>query len=187
MRTRRTPFYGMPEDLALLPESERERFRVRNVVFDEVADVTPEMLAKFDGADIFPQGMEVQTSEGETGHVSGVDPETGIVTISAGQAPAKEPHPDYREKGIDLPLGFVPSRGENRRQRREAVAKWTSPADAEFVTPETAQRVAPIGDKPRMPTRRELWAQRQRQRRGTLDPELRRLQRRKAVKNGRVQ
>jgi hypothetical protein len=142
MRTRRTPFYGMPEDLALLPESERERL---------FAELPPDWM----------QSAEAMAAT----EVNLLPPMT---------------HPDAVEKGIELPLGFVPHRGENRRQRREAVAKWTPPADAEFVTPDTAQRVAPIGDKPRMPTRRELWAQRQRQRRGTLDPELRRLQRRRA-------
>lgn len=53
--------------------------------------------------------------------------------------------------------------GENRTQRRAAVANW----------------VPPIGEK--MPTRRELLHQRQRQRRGKLDIETRRLQR-KATK-----
>lgn len=67
-------------------------------------------------------------------------------------------HPDAVEKGIELPLGFIPHRGENRTQRRAAVANFSA---------EGADR-------------RELWAQRQRQRRGKLDPELRRLQRRKA-------
>jgi hypothetical protein len=67
-------------------------------------------------------------------------------------------HPDYCEKGTELALGLMPHRGENRRQRRAAVANFEHPeAD-----------------------RRELWEQRKRQRRGKLDPELRRLQRRKA-------
>jgi hypothetical protein len=68
-------------------------------------------------------------------------------------------HPDYCEKGTELALGLVPHRGENRTQRRAAVANFQA---------EGADR-------------RELWRQRQRQRRGKLDPELRRLQR-KALK-----
>jgi hypothetical protein len=74
----------------------------------------------------------------------------------------KTTHPDYREKGAEMPLGFMPASGENRRARRAAVATWAPPTLTE-------------GEQP--PTRRELWAQRQKQRRGALDPELRRLQR----------
>jgi hypothetical protein len=73
----------------------------------------------------------------------------------------KPPHPDAVEKGIELPLGFHQHQGESRTTRRAAVATWQPPKVE--------------GEKP--PTRRELWQQRQRQRRGKLDPELRRLQR----------
>lgn len=69
------------------------------------------------------------------------------------------PHPDATEKGVELALGFMPHRGENRTTRRAAVANF----------------------KAEGANRRELLKQRQRQRRGTLDPELRRLQR-KATK-----
>jgi hypothetical protein len=72
--------------------------------------------------------------------------------------PPPQRHPDYCEKGTELALGFIPHRGENRKQRLAAVANFSA---------EGADR-------------RELWRQRQRQRRGKLDPELRRLQRRKA-------
>jgi hypothetical protein len=108
--------------------------------------------------------------------------------VMAASRPAA--HPDAVEKGIDLPLGFVPHRGENRRQRREAVANWQPPEQDQpssgAVGAGEGEPGTRPGDEPspatpaRMPTRRELWAQRQRQRRGTLDPELRRLQRRKA-------
>jgi hypothetical protein len=68
-------------------------------------------------------------------------------------------HPDAVERGIELPLGFMQHKGENRRARRAAVAN--------FAHPEVS--------------RRELLKQRQRQRRGKLDIETRRLQR-KAIK-----
>lgn len=114
MRSLRTPFYGTPEDRALLPESERERF-VRSMGDGSDGEPPPEL-----------------------------------------DAPIPIPvHPDYCEKGIELPLGFVPHKGENRTQRRSAVAN--------FAHPEA--------------NRRELLAQRQRERRGKLDIETRRLQR----------
>jgi hypothetical protein len=84
----------------------------------------------------------------------------------------REHHPDYREKGAAVALGFMPHQGENRRQRLAGVATWTPP--------EQPQPKEGEPEPPRMPTRRELFEQRQRQRRGTLDPELRRLQREKA-------
>ncbi len=153
MKIRREPFYGTPEDR--------------------------ELIAKFDGADVFPLGSEVQTSEGEAGHVSSVDPDTGVVTISAGPAPAKETHPDYCEKGIELPLGFHAHQGENRRTRRAAVANWAPPKQDHGGDPRAALNglVESGVQPPPMPTRRELLKQRQRQRRGKLDIETRRLQR----------
>lgn len=98
-------------------------------------------------------------------------------------------HPDYCEKGTELPLGWMPHQGENRQQRREAVANWQPPKQTNGAA---ASESAPDGASPeenaaqtaapaeRMPTRRELWAQRVKHRRGKLDPKLRRLQRRKA-------
>jgi hypothetical protein len=70
----------------------------------------------------------------------------------------KTTHPDYREQGTEMPLGFLPHQGENRKTRRTAVATFQSEAFP----------------------RREGVRQIQKQRRGTLDPELRRLQKRKA-------
>lgn len=64
-------------------------------------------------------------------------------------------------------LGFIPHGSENRRTRRREVAKWTPP------------------EGPNMPTRRELLKQRQRNARGKLDPQLRRLQRQKLRQKGR--
>lgn len=57
-----------------------------------------------------------------------------------------------------LGVGFAPHRGENRTQRLAGVANFVPPTKDD-------------------PSRRELLKQRQRQRRGKLDPELRRLQR----------
>lgn len=89
-------------------------------------------------------------------------------------------HPDAVEKGIELPLGFMPHKGENRRTRRKEVANWQPPKTRTMVvSPETAAAF-PVGSTmpvERMPTRRELLKQRQRQRRGKLDIETRRLQR----------
>jgi hypothetical protein len=84
------------------------------------------------------------------------------------EAPKTEIHPGYAPRGIEYALGFIPHEGENRRTRLTGVAKWEPPAQKE--------------DGPKIPTRRELWEQRQKYRRGTLDVELRRLQKRKAKK-----
>lgn len=67
--------------------------------------------------------------------------------------------PELNEFGTEIALGFMPHQGENRTTRRAAVANF----EVKGVS------------------RRELLKQRQRQRRGKLDPELRRLQR-KALK-----
>lgn len=74
----------------------------------------------------------------------------------SGTIPDADPSPATPAHGQ-----FYAHNGENRTQRRAAVATWEPPKDA--------------------PTRRELWLQRQRQRRGKLDIETRRLQR-KATK-----
>ena len=93
----------------------------------------------------------------------------------------KARHPDAVEKGVELALGFLPHRGENRRTRRAAVANWQPPAVSSNgrtpgFDPDNEGSNPPAATPPRMPTRRELLGQRQRQRRGRLDPELRRLQ-----------
>lgn len=78
-----------------------------------------------------------------------------------------EVHPDARERGVELALGFIPHRGENRKTRRAAVATWEQPEDVRT-------------------TRRELLKQRKRRDRGTLDVELRRLQRKALSEHGRT-
>lgn len=163
MKIRREPFYGEAVDRELLGNV------VRNVAFDEMADYE------------LPSDIPQPTLEP-------ADDLTTVVTFPAGgenhseiqAGQAGTVHENYREIGAAIPLGFMPHRGENRRTRRAAVATW-SPKDhggdqRSGVEPRPAAGVQP----PPMPTRRELLAQRQRQRRGTLDPELRRLQRRKA-------
>lgn len=87
-------------------------------------------------------------------------------------------HPDAVEKGIDLPLGFMPHAGENRVTRRAAVANWAPPVSPKVDGADMDRKT------PAMPTRRELLKQRQKQRRGKLDPETRRLQR-KAINGTR--
>lgn len=125
MRTRQ-PFYGDPEDAALIPGPDspelppEPQFTLLGI--DEMANIPDEALM----SEILNQ--------------------------------VKPMHPDYCEKGTEQPLGLIPHRGANRQQRRSAVANFQA---------EGADR-------------RELWQQRQRQRRGKLDPELRRLQKRKA-------
>lgn len=91
--------------------------------------------------------------------------EAPVIIDGAEASSRREPHPDYREKGAEIPLGFMPHQGENRKQRLAAAATWAPPK-------------LPEGEQP--PTRRALHEQRQKHRRGTLDPELRRVQRRKA-------
>lgn len=93
-----------------------------------------------------------------------------------------EVHPDARERGIDLPLGFMPHRGENRRTRRAAVANWQPPQVTQKEGAADPERSTYGAAAPAMmPTRRELLKQRKRRDRGTLDVELRRLTR-KAMK-----
>lgn len=97
-----------------------------------------------------------------------------------------EVHPDARELGVDLALGFMPHRGENRRTRRAAVANWQPPQvtqkeGAVAEDPERSTSGVAAAAPATMPTRRELLKQRKRRDRGTLDVELRRLQR-KAMK-----
>lgn len=110
MRAPREPFFGMPEDLAIL---------------------------------------------GSMGDGSADEPQPELVQLAS----APMAHPDAVEKGISLPLGFMAHRGENRTQRRAAVANFSHPDVS----------------------RRELLKQRQKHRRGKLDVETRRLQR-KATK-----
>ncbi len=103
-----------------------------------------------------------------------------------------EVHPDARELGVELALGFIPHRGENRRTRRAAVANWQPPkqdykahnSSESGATPAQRDeaeglRVPPPHD---MPTRRELLKQRKRRDRGTLDVDLRRLTRKALTK-----
>lgn len=148
MKMRRTPFYGDAGDRELLGPS----FKLISV--DEMTDVPPAALdlvgSMGDGS------AELEAQELIPGAV-------------------KPLHPDYREMGTGIPLGFIPHQGENRRQRLAGVATWVPPEEPEPTTP-----LAPaMGPAPRMPTRRELLAQRKKHRRGKLDPELRRLQKAK--------
>lgn len=124
MRTRQ-PFYGDPEDAALLPD------------YELPSDIPMPTLEP--AGEVLADGTWLRTPEEEGGQ--------------------RAHHPDAIEIGTELPLGLIPHRGANRQQRLAAVANF----EAEGAD------------------RRELWQQRQRQRRGTLDPELRRLQRRKAA------
>lgn len=146
MRTNRTPFFGMPEDAALIGS-------MGDGSEDESEPVT------VDDGFAMPGGTDWKP----------------------------DVHPDAVEKGIGLPLGFMPHRGENRRTRRAAVANWQPPKEKTLVvSPETAAAF-PVGSvmpNQAMPTRRELWLQRQKHRRGKLDPELRRLQRKALKKHG---
>lgn len=182
---RRTPFYGDAEDAAILnptyasakaspvwrelgaPELQARGPGLTNVTFDEMTSFPPEAFDLIDVVTL-PAGGENGSEKTE--------------------APARTvSHPDYCEKGTEAALGFMPHDGENRQQRLAAVATWQPPKDQ--PTAKTAgegsgdQDVGPEPSPvptPRMPTRRELFEQRKKQRRGKLDPELRRLQREKA-------
>lgn len=65
------------------------------------------------------------------------------------------------ELPADIPLGFHQHQGENRATRRKNSATWAPQKGVDT-------------------SRRELLEQRQKHQRGKLDPELRRLQKRKA-------
>lgn len=152
---RRTPFYGEAVDRQLLGSS------FKSATLDEMADYE------------LPSDIPAPTLEPADGLNTVVIPSAGVKNGSQDPGdPAGKVHENYREIGAAIPLGFIPHRGENRQQRRAAVANWTPPAQPK---PEDGS------EPPTMPTRRELWEQRKRQRRGTLDPELRRLQRAKAA------
>lgn len=99
------------------------------------------------------------------------DEPPGFVLLGVDEAPK---HPDAVERGTAVPLGFMPHRAENRKTRRAAVATWKPPAQTEAE--------AAAQDAPQYPTRRELWRQRKRQRRGKLDPGLRAAQRKAGAK-----
>lgn len=120
----------------------------------------------------------------------------------------KPAHPDAVERGVELPLGFVPHKEENRSTRLRATATWSPPeikGEPYWSEPLPAEhfhsfhlgQIGNTGDGERvrvtaidpegmrvhfeplaeqMPTRRELVKQKQKQRRGKLDPSLRRLQ-----------
>jgi hypothetical protein len=137
-----------------------------SVEVDELGNATPESIASM--------GDGSETS--------------APVTLMA--EPERPVHPDATTKGIELALGFMPHQGENRRTRRAESARWTPP---KLITPKTETETAGAAQSPpaanapnaaapapRMPTRRELLKQRQKQRLGKLDPELRRLQRKAA-------
>lgn len=165
VRTNRTPFYGMPEDRDILPAE--LRFAV-----DEMAAIAPEALDMI-------------------GHMGDGSDESVAQNVIPGAV--KPLHPDYREKGTELALGFHQHQGENRKTRRAAVANWQPPKITQTVeagngagapSPEDASKtgeesrpagVTPAAPAP-MPTRRELWLQRKKHRRGKLDVETRRLQ-----------
>lgn len=156
-RMRRTPFYGEAVDRQLLGSS------FKSATLDEMADYE------------LPSDIPAPTLEPADGLNTVVIPSAGVENGSQNPGdPAGKVHENYREIGAAIPLGFIPHRGENRTQRRAAVANWAPPKPTAPSTPEDTPA-------PRMPTRRELWEQRKRQRRGTLDPELRRLQRAKAA------
>jgi hypothetical protein len=76
------------------------------------------------------------------------------------------------EIGAEIALGFMPCDHENRRTRRKASATWAPPKINQDRGPEATSPPAPA-----MPTRRELFEQRQKHQRGKLDPELRAMQR----------
>jgi len=163
VKLRRTPFYGDAGDREILAPG----FKL--IAVDEMTDIPPAALDLIDVVTL-PAGAENGSGK----------PGAPTRTVS---------HEDYREKGTSVALGYLPHQGENRRQRRAAVATWVPPKDQPKA--ETAgegsgdQDVGPEPSPvptPRMPTRRELWLQRKKHRRGQLDPELRRLQ--KAKLNG---
>lgn len=172
LRVPREPFFGVAEFDGIVPGlelrtsmgdgSEDEppvQFHGHDPLAPSVPQDTDKVLAEaYAGSDaIFDAAFSAQDY---TAHNSSESRATLVQQDEAEglHVPPPHTHPDYCEKGIELPLGFIPHRGENRTQRRAAVANFSA---------EGADR-------------RELWAQRQRQRRGKLDPELRRLQRQKA-------
>jgi len=136
MKTRRTPFYGGPEDRHILG-------------------------SMGDGTEAEPPPAPVDIADQV---LAELHPEAEIIR--------RQP----TEHGTEIALGFMPHNGENRQKRRAEVATWKPPA---YSSPKVDGGGA-VHET--MPTRRELLKQRQNQRRGKLDPELRRLQKRKAAR-----
>ncbi len=158
MKLRRTPFYGDDIDRALLGPD----FRPGMALVGGMGDGSePEPLGDLKEPVRPAAGAENDSLIAE--HPS--------QTVS---------HPDYRELGTEVALGFMPHQGENRKQRLAGVATWNPKDHGGGQQSGAEPRPAAGAPPPPMPTRRELWKQRQRQRRGKLDPELRRLQREKA-------
>ncbi len=142
---RREPFFGEAVDRELLGPD----FKPALEGFEELGDLPPDLAA------LQTLGTEVEAQ----------------ATIPGAVKPL---HPDATEKGITLPLGFVPHRGENRQKRLAGVRTWKA-------TPEQ-EKVAEGG--PALPTRRDMFEQRKRHERGKLDTVLRRLQRERLKKRG---
>ena len=145
--SRRTPFFGMPEDAALLGDPTPAR------ALPEGWEMSVYATAPVPYAPPKPKALgELVACMGD-----GTAPDQPTHLI-----PGADPSPVHPlaqgEIGTIIALGFVPHRGENRTQRLAGVANWEPPTKDD-------------------PLRRELLKQRQRQRRGKLDPELRRLQR----------
>lgn len=81
---------------------------------------------------------------------------------------------------------FTPHTAENRKARRAGVATWQPPKTKKARNSSESRATLgqqdegdglPVPPPHRIPTRRELLAQRKRARLGTVDPALRRLQR----------
>lgn len=146
---RRQPFFGEAVDRELLGPD----FKPALEGFEELGDLPPDLAAL--------QTLNDFSMVEVPGIIDGAKPSSRSKT-----------HPDATEKGITLPLGFIPHRGENREKRLAGVKTWKA----------TPEQVKAAEGGPALPTRRDMFEQRKKHERGKLDPVLRRLQRERLKK-----
>ncbi len=109
-----------------------------------LADIVADMATRFAPAQE-PEHLEVNYYDPPrlTGAVHVVSPDGAYELLAVDEAadwipreptaavfskPAPAPvHPDFTERGVELPLGFVPHKLENRTTRLAATATWTPP------------------------------------------------------------
>jgi hypothetical protein len=108
----RTPFFGMPEDASILGDAFEGYHEPPTTIVSpaQYAEIEAEAIRYHQGERHMIGCMGDGMTEGQAREVI-----PGAV---------KRPHPDAVEKGTEIALGFMQHQGENRTQRRAAVANW---------------------------------------------------------------